>query len=251
MRQQQAASSSWGSRTKRLWLTEGEIAKFWFLQEPTDFVVPLMHGVPVPRKGGGTWSKDVLCARRSLQDPVEKCELCVSQVPGPWPRSVTFVWVDQIAHPKPPSAGQDWKPIRRGGGGTTTYYAETVRDLRVFILKSRLADQLDMEYQGVADALEEDGGGSTGRHQTVLNRPFRLKRTGSGPQSVDVLESQDPVTVPAEVVAARRDLGDVDALIEAEFSDHATTGGGERPAAGGGERAGEDAFDGDDDLVSF
>lgn len=260
MREQAAQAGQWGG-AKKLWLTSGEVAKLWFLEEPTNMLVPLLHAVPTPKKGGGTWSKDVLCERRSLQDSGERCRLCMAGATGPWPRTVTLVWVQQVVHPSPPTKGEPWAPVTRPGvvdpatGRQLTFYREEVGDTRLFIMKGKIVDQVAAEYAGVKDAFAEEAavGG-----QTLLNRPFTFTRTGSGAQVQEILTALAPAPPPAAAVEARAQLAGIEELILAEFGDGkrqlrpAVTGSADDylPVGAAVGQAVAPAL-GDDELVSF
>lgn len=222
MREQAAAAGNYGPRMKKLWVSVGEVAKFWFLQEPDDIIVPLVHQMLIQpkRPGAKPWNKDVLCLRRSLQDPAERCPRCAAGEPGPWPRSVTPVWVEAVIHASPAPAGAPaWTPVPRQGL-EGTFYREDAHELYLLIMKGSLVEQVLAAYEGISDAFDETPQ-ATSTSRTILNRPFTIKRLSIGSNKTqDTIAPLGPATAPPEVVELRTTgAPDYEAIIDAEFGE--------------------------------
>lgn len=216
LQEQKEAFGSSGDYTPKLWLYEKETAKFWFLTDGDDVVVPLLHSVPTPKKGGGTWNKDVLCERRTFEDPVEQCSFCVAGANGPWPRGVFWVYVDFILRNK-----QDEKrTLEAMNYGGNTVYRQKVEAPWLLVANPKLMAQVVAAYSGTTDILSEDTKVDASAPTTLLNRPFTLERLeGSGANTQNILKGGNPTQVPSHILAARQNVPDLSETVELNFAD--------------------------------
>jgi len=210
------------SYTKKLWLKDGETAKFYFLLDVNDLPTVFLHPVRRQRRNGPDYTVDVLCGRRSYDDPVEACRLCSSGDSVPALRVVVPVWVSLIIHPNKPD-GVSWQPIRvrdQGSGATMQMYKEDVNEIRLFIMKPRVLDQLQRYVMTGGDDIDPQP------RDTICDRAFRLRVLGSGVSRVDTLTHEQVAEVPDEVRRAAKEVAarDIDAWLISEFADEEVTG---------------------------
>lgn len=226
--QQEAYGGRDNTYLKNLFLKDGDKAKIWFVNDAEQCVNPLIHMVPMTTKKG-TWNKDVLCARRTYEEPQENCPLCVAGEKGPWFRAFFLVAVEFIIHPYPnPSAG--WKPVSMRG---TTVYREDCKDLRLLSAKDKMATQIQNLYLGVTDLLGE-GEVDASEPCSLLGRPFLLSVEGSGAARQDLISKLEfKGEVPVEISALIGNAPDLVGVIEGHMT-HDSMKGQRRPAVTGG-----------------
>lgn len=241
--QQERMGSRFGDRMQKLWLKNGESAKFAFVQDHTDIAVPLVHMVERKKRNGDSYNADVLCARRSMSEDPTVCQICMTEgSKGPWPRFVAIVWVDIIVHPTR-KEGVSWVPVTVAGS-TGTLYKEEVRDYRLLIMREKLTSQISAYLAG--DPLDP----TAPTPETILPIWWRYRVSGESAQKQELLEPSvaigtpdkqgNPQAVDALLVEARKAAPVLDEVITAEFGppQKATV------AAGGGQSS-------DSDLVSY
>lgn len=222
LRQQREAHPQRSESTMlSFWPSPNEITQFWFLNEPDEFLIPLIHSVERTRRSPkpgqkATYSADVLCGRHSYDEPKEQCEYCVADAKGPWQRAAAYIFVEKVFHKNPPPEGKgvDWKPLRRAGTDQTIW-EETVNAPRFFMMKDAMAEQVEAEYLGDPD--------NQTRTPTLLDRPFRVDVTGEGATRRDVLKHQDPRPMPADAVEARTSLPPLEETAVAKMGERKIT----------------------------
>lgn len=213
--EQYGYSGSYDDKMKNLWLKDGEVARFWFVTEGDEVLVPMLHQLAIPKKNGqGTWSKDVYCGRRSMGDPLEKCDMCVAgETPGY--RACLIAYVTAIYHP---NEGEGWEARRTSDG---VKYEEKVNDYRFLVLRSRLTEQVNAEYLGITDELgAEPGSEQKELPKTLLDRPFTLSRKGAKQGVVETLKGHDRTTPPEAIVLARKNAPDLVATCDLAFTEN-------------------------------
>lgn len=196
-------------RTKRinkLWLKENEMAKIYFVNDGDEVLLPMIHSLPLKTKDGRDYKKDVLCGKQTSTDDDGKCDFCDDKIPGPWMRTCILVYVDTIYH-KAPNEEKGWK--KKGTAGNY-FYEEVVRDTWLLIAQGKLAPQIIKEYVGDPVNPKDT--------PTLLDRAFKLTRTGSGQAKVEILEGQTPAQAPDYVVEARTNPLNLEEVIKNEFS---------------------------------
>jgi len=206
--QEQIGGRGSGNRMFKLWLKNGDTAKFWFIQDHEDIAVPLVHMVERKKKNGEAYNADVLCARKTLSDDPKTCAYCVDGERGPWPRYVAIVWVDIIVHPTRPE-GKSWQPIAVTGA-TGTFYKEEVKGYQLLIMRDKLTGQL-------TDYLTGDPISDTPPPTTILDRGWRYKAMGERANKMETLTPDATPTVPDAVIQARRTAPSLEETIIAEF----------------------------------
>lgn len=210
-----------GDRYWNLWIKPGDRAQFWFLTDGPDLAVVLMHVVDVVGRGGKSFSKDVLCARASIEDETH-CDLC--ETDRPMLRVISYVYVTQIIHarrdPKAKNSDQ-WEPFRAGESGVTRF-REKVNAVRLLAARRELASLISDEFNG--DPLAEDYGTRKG---TLLDRPFALKRADEE-KSRESIEAGAPREMPDEVKAAMADLPPLEDTIQRQYTITPSGGNGQR-----------------------
>lgn len=243
--QQEAAAERQAAKDNpiwKLWVSSGDTARYWHLVKDvdTDMKVPLVHSMEKtvmqgPRKGN-KFQVDVLCQRDSFEDPEEDCEYCMEAVPGPWYRLITWVYVDQILHAtNTKDKDGKWELKKRGTG---KIYVETPEpNVRMLIMKTRLTNQVMARY-------EEYG--------TLYDRYYKLEKTGSGQQTVELLLPDSEIAVPAEVEEAYRNLMPLEDAIRQEFGRFTTK---PKSREGRGQREPQNfdevAADDDEEAIDF
>lgn len=200
LRQQREAAQAERSsdRMKSYWPNNREIYEFWFTQEPSEMIGPLIHPSEGKKRDGSTYPKDVLCERKTYDDPKEMCKHCMAGEKGPWSRYATRIWVVKIYHKRPPadlaaaqSAG--WKIVPRGGTDQKLY-VEPVNGPRFWLFKDAIAEQIEASYAGEID--------DNDRTPTILDRAFRLEVTGEKQTRVDHLKPLKVEPMPKEIADA-------------------------------------------------
>lgn len=219
--QQEKIGSRFGDRMNKLWLKNGESARFVFVQDHTDIAVPLVHMVERFKKNGEKYNADALCARRSISEDPSVCTICLTEgSKGPWPRFVAIVWVDIIVHPTKKD-GSNWSPVNLSGANGT-YYKEEVRDYRLLIMREKLTSQINAHLAG--DPLDP----SAPAPESILPIWWRYRVSGEGAQKQELLEPSSPLGVPpregapvpevdTSAIEARGKAPDLEATITSEF----------------------------------
>lgn len=219
--QQDKMGGRFGDRMPKLWLKNGESARFVFVQDHTDIAVPLVHMVETLKRNGDKYNKDVLCARRAMTEDPSVCEICLTEgSKGPWPRFVAIVWVDIIVHPTKKD-GANWTAVTLSGS-TGTFYKEEVRDFRLLIMREKLTSQISAYLGG--DPLDP----SAPTPDSILPIWWRFRVNGEGAQKQEVLESSSFVGVPPrdgaavppvdlDAILARKNAPTLDETITSEF----------------------------------
>lgn len=224
LKQQQEAYGSQGDRIPKMWFKTGDVAKFWFgVFKDEDFLVPLMHIVKRQRRDGTLYTADVLCSRETRDDPRELCEVCVSgEGQGPFERLVAWTYVEAVAHPSKAAKGSDnWRQVKVGN---SFVWLEECNELRLFIMKSRMQEQVEARFN-------ESG--------TLADRRYKLEIIGEKQSRQEILIPDAPSEMPAEVRAAFENAMSLDDAMQQEFGTKkrpATTtaegfGGSELPSA--------------------
>lgn len=212
-----------GSGYRKLWLRDGDIARFWFLTDINDMPIPLIHlkQMPPSRKTGKPWNKDVLCPKSFVEDDSD-CPYCglIAQDPtrkdfrGPYLRMVGLVYVERIAHKT--QMQPEWVAQRSQSGNVL--YIETPTE-PIHILSEGGVMQNQIVSQATGDALDA---GITDKVPTLLGRPFNLERMGEGGATTRILKevpwNED---IPQEVQDALANVPDIDEIVRKEFEDDA------------------------------
>ncbi len=207
--QNEATSEGGGSGLRKMWFKVGERAAFWYLTDAPDAAVPLIH--LEERKGGrsGTYKKDVLCAKESVEDETP-CRFCSAGVDGPFPRMVMFTFVTDIYHQE--RGDSSWEVV---AAGAVKAYREPVNELRLFVARWQTQDQTVALYG------DGDGEGNSG----LLSRPYLMTVSQNNQYRNELIEAGDLGPMPPEAEEALANLPDLDDIIRAEFA-----GGGRRKA---------------------
>lgn len=188
-----------GDRKKNLWLKNGDNAKFWFVTEGSEAVIADVHIVHKMGQKGKPYTLDVLCTKSD-----GACANCDTPAEGDSEaveRWFFWVYVEGIAHPdhKDPS----W---RKSKVGVQEVFVEDVNDIWLFVPKFRLSKQVKEAYA---------------TYGTLLDRRWRLKRTGDANQTQEALtpESEEsPMPRPEAALAAAAAVGDLETYIVEQFS---------------------------------
>lgn len=189
--QQEKMGGRFGDRMQKLWLKNGESARFVFVQDHGDIAVPLVHMVERFKKNGDKYNADVLCARRSMSEDPKVCTVCLTEgSKGPWPRFVAIVWVDIIVHPTR-KEGTSWTPVTISGS-SGTLYKEEVRDYRLLIMREKLTSQIGAYLAG--DPLDP----SAPTPDSILPVWWRYRVSGEGAQKQELLEPSQAIGSPAK-----------------------------------------------------
>lgn len=208
--QQEKMGGRFGDRMQKLWLKNGESARFAFIQDHGDIAVPLVHMVERFKKNGDKYNADVLCARRSMSEDPTVCTVCLTEGSrGPWPRFVAIVWVDIIVHPTKKD-GSNWSPVTISGN-TGTFYKEEVKDYRLLIMRDKLTSQIGAYLAG--DPLDP----SAPTPDSILPVWWRFRVSGEGAQKQEILEAAPQSPITDDVVGARGAAPALEEVITAEF----------------------------------
>jgi hypothetical protein len=208
--QQEKMGGRYGDRMQKLWLKNGESARFVFVQDHEDIAVPLVHMVEAFKRNGDKYNRDVLCARRSMSEDPGVCTVCLTEgSKGPWPRFVAIVWSDLIVHPTKKD-GASWAAVKVAGS-TETFYKEEVNDYRLLIMREKLTSQIQAYLAG--DPLDPN----IIPPDSILPVWWRYKVTGEGAQKLEFLEEVKNYPITAEAAEARKNAPALEDVIRAEF----------------------------------
>ncbi len=207
LRDQQASLGLGRNRINKLWLKGGEVARLYFVQDYEDIAVVFVHMEERKRKDGRAYFADVICGRTSLQDDRSLCSRCAESDRNPSMRYVALVWVDTIVHIEKKD-GTDWKPASSSTGRTV--YLEEVKDFRLFIMKYKMAEQINTYLEG--DPMDPDAVVPT----TLLDTSWKYTVTGTLKDRQDTLAPDKPKPTE-EITETLKGAPDLESLILAEF----------------------------------
>lgn len=215
--QQQKSGGGNRSTMNQYWPNNNERAEFWFLNDGDTMFSALVHGKDMPGKNGRKgWTADVLCGRDDYDDPKDKCKLCTAReagdqsIKGPWWRTGALIWMKRVVYlSKPTKEIPDLKPLRRAGSDAPVY-EQVVEQVRVFLMKDRVATQATDIFLGVTGADVLDEGASEGPKLNLMDQPFTVERSG---EKANVIEVLKPLLgkkgqVPPEVVELRQNAAE-------------------------------------------
>jgi len=250
LRQQQEkmGSSSFGSGYKKLWLSDGDTAMFWFVTDLDEVVVPLVHGATMTSKKGKTFNIDVLCPKPDMESPCPLGDRCISgelneegkyKYPGPFPRPVFYVWVDKIYHSRPDPDGK-WTKV---SSGNNVLYREDVGSVYLLIAKQKMQEQIEAAWGGDPTDPSFDT-----RTPTLKDQQYKIRVTGQRQQRQDILSGvgERVGELPVEVTAAAASLPSLEETVVKEFGHQLTDtlpGRSSAPSAQGGGRQNDDDSD--------
>lgn len=245
-----------GSGFRKLWLRDGLTAQFTFITDGMEVPVPLIHLVAKQRRGGGkTWTKDVRCLKTKADDETY-CPLCDAGFndegkpvyPGPWPRTIFYVFVDYIMHAtKPEKSNYTVKAVSNGG---VTVWREEIGEVQLLIVKNKLNKQIEDAFLGdpMDDAFAD-------RKPTLKDRQYRLKVTGAQSDRQEILV---PGTLfekyPENVAEVAAKLAPISETVTAELDDdllRALQPSEDNEGATSGETKTEEFELGDSDEINF
>lgn len=215
--QEATGSNRYGDRKLRLWLKDGERARFWFLQDETHLPVMLVHPeTRLNKKTGSTFWVDTACGRVDLDESPDLCSKCVDQVSkGPFPRALAPVYVVSILHPTQDDE-KTWTPVKitLPDGSIKIKYLQLVEDVWIFPMKDKEAGQLE-------GLLEEDPTDADVPVIKLLDQSFVLECKGQGQAKTVILKADPKKPIPAAVVEARASMTPavVEAIIRSELGD--------------------------------
>lgn len=249
LRQQREAHPRNENRMMSFWPSPREIAQFWWMTAPEDFLIVLIHGVDRPKRGGGTYTADVLCSRKSYDEPKENCEYCVAGAKGPWYRTCGYIWIEKIYHKFPPQDGKgaDWKVVNRQGTDQKLW-VEEVNAPRFWSMKDAMSEQVESAYLGDID--------DTARVPTLFDRPYRVDVTGEGSTRRDNLKGLEPKEMPQAVKDARAAMAPLEETVQDKMGERkvkASNGGGGAPETfyDDGDPGPPEPTADDDELITF
>lgn len=177
------------------WPKKDQVAQFWWLTAPENMMIILTHPMQRQRRNGGKpYPVDVLCTRKTYDDPKESCDYCVAGEKGPFWRTCAYVYIEAIFHFDEPTEEQKktWKAQRRADG--STIWKEDVNQVQLFVMKDAMTEQVEAVYAGDPE--------EPAWVPTLFDRPFRVEVTGEGGSRRDILQPRDRKEMPAEVKAA-------------------------------------------------
>jgi len=189
--QEQMGSRTFGSGYKKLWLSDGDTAMFYFITDMDQVVVPLVHGANMVSKRGKSFSIDVLCPKPSLDAPCPLGDKCIRnervigddgtekfKYPGPFPRPVFYVFVEKIYHSYPDADGK-WEKVK---SGNTVLYREDVNEVYLLIAKQKIGEQIEAAWSGDPTDVNFDT-----RTPTLCDQQYKIRVAGKQTARQDIL----------------------------------------------------------------
>lgn len=213
-------STSFGPRINKLWLKDGQTAKFYFMWDHDEVPVIMTHSVKKVTANGKQFSLDQLCARETYSDPIEKCNYCMAKESGPFLTIVAPVWVDFIMYNSKPD-GVNAKLIE---SKTQKAWKQEVNAMWLYPIKGKEQKKFEIYLETGGDILDPNP------VESILGYAFTLAVTGEKTSKDADLKARPEMLAPDSVKEEISKRPNIDELI---LNEYGRPGGGsaKTPAA--------------------